>query len=259
MAISRAIDVSPNSPMKLKLSIKLSFGIFTGIYMATGISALVVGGYFLGTKKYTRQTIIVTDNVLRSLLAAGVYIILNAFVGIAGALSPLKRKNMIVAFIWLVFIAILVETGVGIWLWIRTLDINDLYGHNWRNLWSDSIKREFQDQGTCCGYLGPNDSPISDSEYCKNPNAYGCMIAVQQYAQNYLGYIYTCLFSFVFIDIAALLSGMVLLVIRNDEERWRWSRANAIFKSMKKLKSSATLNGDMQEYRIPSANSSEKR
>ncbi|KAJ2001314.1 hypothetical protein GGI04_003788 [Coemansia thaxteri] len=136
----------------------------------------------------------------------------------------------------------LVETVVGIWLWFRTLDIDDLYGHNWRHLWSDSLKATFQDRAQCCGYLGPLDSPVLASPSCQNmAQAFGCMTSVQKYAQDYLGYIYTSVFGFVFVSLGAMLSGMVLLVVRNDEERWRWTRANAIFRSMKKINSDSTL------------------
>ncbi|KAJ2597283.1 hypothetical protein GGF39_003118 [Coemansia sp. RSA 1721] len=250
--MTRATDVSINTPMKLGLGMRITLGIVTGFYMATGIAAMAVSGYFLQTKGTSRQTIIVTDNVLRSLMAAGVYLVLNNIVGIVAILSPLKRKRWIVAYIWLVVIAMLVETGVGIWMWVRTLDINDLYGHNWRSLWSDDIKGIFQDSGSCCGYLGPTDSPVAGFGSCGSIDAYGCMVAVQTYARDYLAYIYTCLFSFVFIDVCALLSGMVLLVMRNDEERWRWSRANAILKSYQKIESKSMLNSDMQEFHFAS-------
>ncbi|KAJ2843310.1 hypothetical protein J3B02_005302 [Coemansia erecta] len=236
--------------MRLSLGMKITLGTVTALYLATGIAALAVSGYFLQTKGASRQKIIVTDNVLQSLLAAGIYLILNNLVGIVAIVSPLKRKRWIVAYIWLVIIAMLVQTSVGIWMWVRTLDINDLYGYNWRNLWSDDIKSAFQDHGSCCGYLGPADRPVAGTGSCGSVDAFGCMISVQAYAQDYLAYIYTCLFGFVFIDVCALLSGMVLLLMRNDEERWRWSRANTILKTYQKIGSRHMLNSDMQGFQL---------
>ncbi|KAJ2718736.1 hypothetical protein GGI07_005620 [Coemansia sp. Benny D115] len=220
--------------------------------MATGIAALFVGAYYLRTDTSPRRTVILTDNILKCLMVAGVYVILNSLIGLTGSLAPLTRKAWLTCYVWLIAIAILVETGVGIWLWTRALDIHDLYGYNWRNLWTDEIKQVFQDEGKCCGYLGPSDHAMSGSGTCGQQAAFGCMLSVQHYAQDYLAYVYTCVFSFVFIDVATILSGMVLLVMRNDEERWRWSRANAIFRSMNKLGSSMTiLNSEMQASRLP--------
>ncbi|KAJ1888325.1 hypothetical protein LPJ66_008638 [Kickxella alabastrina] len=252
MAIIRAIDSGINSPMRIKTSVKAVFGFLLALYTATGIAALAVSGYFLNNKNSSRRTIIITDNVLHSVMAAGIYVGVNVVVGIIGSLSPLTRKRWLSAYVWLAAIAILVETGMGIWLWSRTLNIDDLHGYNWRNLWSDDIKLIFQNEGKCCGYLSPLDSPVLNSATCENiQDAYGCMTAVNNYAHNYLTYVYTCMFCFVFVDVSAMLSGMVLLVIRNDEERWRWSRTNAIFKSMKKINTDSTVNDDMQAYALP--------
>ncbi|KAJ2031926.1 hypothetical protein IW146_000997 [Coemansia sp. RSA 922] len=230
----RAVDVSVNTPMEVKLSIRISFGVLLALYLGTGIAAISVGGYFIHTEENSRRSIIVTKNVIALLFVAGAYIILNALVGIIAGLSPLSRKRWLQAYVWLIVIIMFVETGVGIWLWLRTLDIDDLYGHNWRHLWSDSFKRTFQDSAQCCGYLGPLDGPVMASPSCQLPSdrAFGCMTSVQKYAQSYLTYIYTGVFVLVFLSLGAMISGMILMIVRNDEERWRWTRANAIFRSM---------------------------
>ncbi|KAJ2490621.1 hypothetical protein IWW37_002995 [Coemansia sp. RSA 2050] len=232
----RAVSVSVNSPMTVKLSIRMSFGALLALYLGTGIAALSAGGYFIHTEENSRRSIIVTKNVVVLLFVAGAYIILNAIVGVIAGLSPLSRKRWLQAYIWLTGITIIVETVAGIWLWLRTLNIGDLYGHNWRHLWSDNFKRSFQDSGQCCGYLGPLDGPVMSSPSCQlqADHVFGCMASVQKYAQGYLTYIYSGVFVFVFLSLGAMVSGMVLLIIRNDEERWRWTRANAIFRSMEK-------------------------
>ncbi|KAJ2608563.1 hypothetical protein H4S08_004404 [Coemansia sp. RSA 1365] len=165
-------------------------------------------------------------------------------IGLHREYSPLTRKNWLISYIVFIVGAVLVETGIGIWMWSRTLDIDDLYGHNWRYLWTDDIKRSFQDKGNCCGYLNSQDSPAPGSDSCTNTAIpYGCMVSVQQYTHGYLTYIYSWLFGFVFVAIVALLAAMVLMVVRNDEERLRWSRANVIFRSLKKANSDTTLYG----------------
>ncbi|KAI8323893.1 hypothetical protein GQ54DRAFT_88376 [Martensiomyces pterosporus] len=217
-----------NGPMDVKTSVKVTFLVLTGVYMATGVAALVTGGYFTKTSGESRRVVIMTDNVLRWLFAAGCYIIINASIGFIGSLAPLRRKRWLQIHIWLTFLAVLVESSVGIWLWTRTLDINGFYAYNWRNLWADSVKQIFQDSSNCCGYMGPGDSPVMASASCQNlATAYGCKPEVQKYAQSYLAYVYSCLFSFVILDIAAMLAAMVLLVLRNDEERWRCSTLNS--------------------------------
>ncbi|KAJ2357567.1 hypothetical protein GGF43_001381 [Coemansia sp. RSA 2618] len=234
---------SSNTPLTLKRSVRISFWLITTCYMATGVAALAAAGYFKSSDDASRHTVIVTDNVLNALLAAGAYTVASALIGIFGSLSPLTRKSWIIAYTWLLVLTMLVETGIGMWMWTRTLDAHGMYGYNWRHLWPDSVRRIFQDKNGCCGYLSPLDSPVLGSRACENavPRAFGCMVAVQSYAQSYLTYIYTWLFGFVFIDVVALLAAMVLLTIRNDEERLRWSRANAIFRTLKKAKSSVAL------------------
>ncbi|KAJ2844218.1 hypothetical protein IWW36_005270 [Coemansia brasiliensis] len=204
------------------------------------MAGLSAGGYFKATNKTSRRTVIISNSIESALLAVGAFIFASAVVGITGALSPLSRKKWLLVYVWLIVLATLLETGIGIWMWSRTLDVNGIYSYNWRHVWPDDVKQMFQDQGHCCGYLSPLDSPVSGSPSC-NSKAFGCMVSVQKYTQGYLTYIYTCLFAFVFVDVAALLSALVLLTIRNDEERLRWSRANAIFKSLKKAESFATL------------------
>ncbi|KAJ2366524.1 hypothetical protein H4S01_002661 [Coemansia sp. RSA 2610] len=238
----RAADINPNAPLVLKLSVRISFAVATACYLATGAMALAVAGYFKGSKDSSRRTVIVTNNVLNTLLATGAYIVASALAGVFGSLAPLTRKRWLIAYTAMLIVAVLVETCIGIWLWSRTLDAHDLYAHNWRNLWPNEVKRIYQDKSGCCGYLNPHDSPAPGSPACDaSTTTFGCMISVQEYAQNYLTYVYTWLFIFVVVDVAALLAVMVLLAIRNDEERLRWSRANSIFRSMKKAQSGITL------------------
>ncbi|KAJ2842494.1 hypothetical protein GGI22_007535, partial [Coemansia erecta] len=228
-------DVTASSPMRLNSSVQFGFGLLTACYMATGITALAVAGYIVGEDDSPKRETIVTTNIIKSLFVAGVFIIITSLVGITGALSPLSRKRWLLAYIWLLAMTILFETGVGIWLWSRTLDIGDLYGSNWRSLWSEAMKRSYQDDYQCCGYLNPHDSPVLSSDSCQNVNesSFGCTHFVHEFALDSLGHIYTCVFSFVLVDVLAMMSGLVVLIIRNDEERWRWSRANSIFKSIK--------------------------
>ncbi|KAJ1934367.1 hypothetical protein EC988_008835, partial [Linderina pennispora] len=182
----------------------------TTMYILTGAAAIVVPVYFSRTATESRRVVIVTDNVLRSLYAVGAYIIISALAGIVGSLAPLRRKRFLQFYNWTIVLLILAEVSVGLWVWYRTLDANDMYAYNWRMLWPDSVKQVFQDNGSCCGYLGPQDSPVLASKSC-DENSYGCMRVVQSYAQDYLSYVYTCLFSFVIIDMGAMLSGMVVL------------------------------------------------
>ncbi|KAJ2713541.1 hypothetical protein H4R19_002196 [Coemansia spiralis] len=229
MRTSVAIGAQP----RIKRSVCITFGLATACYTATGVATVAVSAYFIHTDDTSRRAVILTPNVLRSLLAAGLYIVLGATAGIVGALAPLQRKRWLTAYVGLVVGAILIDTGIGIWMWSRTLDIDGLYAHNWRHLWSEAVRRSFQDTGHCCGYLNPHDSPAAGSPSCADPaTAYGCLVSVHQYTHNRLAYIYSWLFGFVFVSVVALLSALVLLVVRNDAERLRWSRANAIFRYM---------------------------
>ncbi|KAI9474979.1 Tetraspanin family-domain-containing protein [Coemansia mojavensis] len=230
------IERGSNAPLTLNRSVRICFGLITTLYMLSGAAELTAGGYFKATNKTSRRSVIISSSIENALLSVGSLVFASAVVGVIGALSPLSRKKWLLAYVWLIVLATLFETGIGIWMWTRTLDVNGIYSYNWRNVWPGVIKQMFQDHGHCCGYLNPLDSP---ADSCNS--AFGCVVSVQKYTQGYLTYTYTCLFAFVFVDVAALLSALVLLTIRNDEERLRWSRANAIFRSLKKAESVATL------------------
>ncbi|KAJ2792509.1 hypothetical protein H4R21_006159, partial [Coemansia helicoidea] len=235
---------SIGAPPRVKRSVCLSFGFITACYAATGIGAVAASAYFIRTNDMSRRAVLLTPNLLRTLVVAGAYVILSALAGAIGALAPLQRKRWLVAYVWLVVVAILVQAGIGIWMWSRTLDIDDLYAHNWRHLWPEAVRRSFQDQGMCCGYLNPHDSPAAGSPSCANPaTAYGCIVSVHLYTHSRLAYIYSWVFGFVFVGVVALLSALVLVVVRNDAKRLQWSRANAIFRSMRSANTDMALLG----------------
>ncbi|KAJ2157130.1 hypothetical protein GGF46_004720 [Coemansia sp. RSA 552] len=221
-------------PRQLRRGVMVGFWMLAACYLATGLTSLGAGIYYRTSGDTSRRTVVVTDNVAGSFVAAGVYIVASAAAGIFGSLSLLNRKLWLTGHICSIILAMLVETSIGMWMWYRTLDVDEIYGRNWRTLWPKGVRRQFQEKGGCCGYLNPHDSPVLGTGGCKAPAAaFGCMVSVQEYAQGYLTYVYTWLFVFVLVAVTALLSAMVLMAMRNDEERLRWSRANAIFRSLK--------------------------
>ncbi|KAJ2249150.1 hypothetical protein GGH98_003657, partial [Coemansia sp. RSA 454] len=216
--------------LELTLSTRIAFGLITSCYMATGVYVLAVCIYFAQTSSTSRRAVIITPNILATLITAGSYTVTTALIGIYGSLSPISRKPHLIAYAFSIILNMFVSTCIGMWMWVRTLDVHSMYAYNWRHVWPNGVRRGFQDTNICCGYLSPLDSPVQGSHSCLNKDVYGCMVFVQTYAQGYLSYVYTWLFVFVVVDVVALLGVLVVLVVRNDEERLRWSRANAIFR-----------------------------
>ncbi|KAJ2486155.1 hypothetical protein IWW37_005705 [Coemansia sp. RSA 2050] len=116
-----------------------------------------------------------------------------------------------------------------IWLWTRTLNIDDKFGDMWRHTLSDNLKLSFEDEHTCCGYLNPKDSPVLASASCKIKNGYGCYLPVLFYTQIRLRGVYAGFVVFMLVVLAATVSATLQLVFTMDHERVLRSQSHYLF------------------------------
>ncbi|KAJ2485335.1 hypothetical protein EV174_001799 [Coemansia sp. RSA 2320] len=210
-----------------RVKVAKAFQALCGIFLVAGLSAIGVGGYFANASGESQRVYIVTNSSLKTYIPLGIFMLLTALLGIFASLSPLKRKRFLQVYIGLCSLLMFIMGIISIVLWVRTLNIDDLNGNMWRDIWSSQLKRSFEDDNTCCGYLNPKDSPEPSSKSCNNSNInYGCMLPVLFYTQIRLRGVYAGLVVYMLLALAATMSGTLLLVFTNDLERVLWAQSN---------------------------------
>ncbi|KAJ2745250.1 hypothetical protein GGI20_002318 [Coemansia sp. BCRC 34301] len=225
-------------PEKTRRHVALTFKVFCGILFVTGLSAAGVGGYFSNATGESLRVNMVTSGSLKLYIFMGVYMLLTSLLGIYASLAPLKRKRLVQAYIVLCTMSLLIMFCLAIWLWTRTLNIHGLIGDMWRNTWSDDIKRVFEDENKCCGYLNPKDSPMMASPSCSDKKInYGCYLPVLYYTQIRLRGVYAGLVVFMLIVLAATVAATLHLVFTNDHERVLRSQSHYLLKRHSRMSS----------------------
>ncbi|KAJ2868965.1 hypothetical protein GGH93_006307 [Coemansia aciculifera] len=187
--------------------------------LVTGLSAIGVGGYFSNATGESQRVFTVTSGSLKLYIFMGVYMLLTSLLGIFASFAPLKRKRLLQAYIVLCTLSMIIMFCLTVWLWTRTLNIHGLIGDMWRNTWSDDLKRSFEDEHTCCGYLNAKDSPVLASASCKKKGGYGCYLPVLFYTQIRLRGVYAGFVVFMLIVLAATVTATLHLVFTSDHER----------------------------------------
>ncbi|KAJ1818648.1 hypothetical protein LPJ60_004215 [Coemansia sp. RSA 2675] len=217
---------------KSRRSVSRAYRVLCIILLITGLSAIGVGGYFSNATGESYRVNTVTGGSLKLYIFMGVYMFLTSLLGIFASLAPLKRKRLLQAYIVLCALSIFIMMCMTIWLWTRTLNINDIFGDMWRHTWSDDLKLSFEDENTCCGYSNPKDSPVLASASCKIKNGYGCYLPVLFYTQIRLRGVYAGLVVFMLVALAATVTATLQLVFTLDHERVLRSQTHYLFNRM---------------------------
>ncbi|KAK9768481.1 hypothetical protein K7432_000822 [Basidiobolus ranarum] len=208
-------------------NIRLSFFLLTLVFLTSGLVALGVASYFLATP-YMRRAVVVTRDMIYGGFFVGALTVISSLTGFFASIRPVRRKNILVVFAWLIAFVICIELFLGAAIWFRSLNIRGSFSEKWRT-WDPVLKVAFQEADGCCGYYNAQDDP-SDSAFCRITNVphTGCVDAIHIYTDNYLRNIYTCLFGFVAVDVFAFLACVVLIQARNDQERYEKGTARMV-------------------------------
>ncbi|KAJ2642163.1 hypothetical protein GGF44_001799 [Coemansia sp. RSA 1694] len=227
-------------PEKTRRRVSLVFKVFCGVLSVTGLAAIGVGAHFLSATGESLRVYTVTSGSLKLYIFMGVYMLLTSLLGIFASLAPLKRKRLVQAYIVLCALSLLIMMCLTVWLWTRTLNIHGSIGDMWRNSWSSDIKRIFEDENKCCGYLNPRDSPVLSSPSCQSAKInYGCYLPVLYYTQIRLRGVYAGFVVFMLIVFAATVTATLQLVFTSDHERVLRSQSHYLLKRHSKNSSAA--------------------
>ncbi|KAG0051230.1 phospholipid scramblase 1 [Gryganskiella cystojenkinii] len=195
------------------------FFVFVTIYMITGVGALVMGTLWLrqSDEGAPREAVI-----SRSIEKVAV----TSLVGYIGGIAPVRRKNFLLAFAWLMVLAVIAELSLGGIIWFKTLRMRSLFAGQWLGDWKDPLKIAFQDMtsltgyGQCCGYKA-DQNVVASGACIATPSKFpGCEEKVAAFADSYLRKLYTSLFGFTVVNVICFVSNIILIQARNDEERY---------------------------------------
>ncbi|GJJ73742.1 hypothetical protein EMPS_06100 [Entomortierella parvispora] len=202
------------------------FFAFITVYMVTGIGALAMGTLWLqqSVEGAPREAVI-SRSIEKAGTFTGAFVAVTALVGYIGGFAPVQRKNFLLAFAWLMIIAMIAELSLGGVIWFKTLTMRSLFSRQWPT-WQDSLKVAFQDMtslsgyGQCCGYL-PGVEVVLSGACVATPSKFpGCEEKVSAFADSYLRKLYTSLFGFTVVNVVCFVSNVILIQARNDEERY---------------------------------------
>ncbi|KAF9162602.1 phospholipid scramblase 1 [Mortierella sp. AD011] len=200
---------------------------FLTIYILTGVGALILGNVWLSQSAAggaPREAVISREIEQAGTIIGGV-VVGTAVFGLVGGAAPIKLKVILTSFVFMLIGAMLAELGLGGVIWFKTLRMRSLYQSQWPT-WPDTLKIAFQDMtsltgyGQCCGYTQFTDVVLSGA--CADPNQQfdGCEEKVSAFADGYLRKLFTSLFGFTIVNVFLFVSAIILILIRNDEERY---------------------------------------
>ncbi|KAF2027503.1 tetraspanin [Setomelanomma holmii] len=206
--------------------------VFVGMdFLFAGCGGLLLG-FSLMSEQSLRNTPTVS-NVTQNLLlgqcplTAGVVNAIFVFVTFLLSLPALflpTNRGWLRAQGWLVVICATFTLGLGIAIWIETLQIRK----NLSVLWgreSPLIQSLLQQKFDCCGYVNSTTPPFVIDSTCKNTlvaaQKGGCIGKFSSFANRYLDQIFTAAFGIVGVDFILVLCVAMVLKYRMEQERYR--------------------------------------
>ncbi|CAG8488261.1 547_t:CDS:2 [Acaulospora colombiana] len=168
------------------------------------------------------HSVVMSQELIIGGFVIGGLIVLSFLVALVGFISPMKRKNWLIAHSFLIVASSLGLLVLGAIIWFDTLEERSHFNDEWAE-WSTPMKAFLEDKLNCCGWSDPSDNPVT-SNTCSSANMssiQGCMDLVIKSADETSQRIFTTLFGFIAIDVFALLATVVLIQARNVEERYQ--------------------------------------
>ncbi|PVU88136.1 hypothetical protein BB561_006011 [Smittium simulii] len=218
--------------LRYNSNICINFYISSLAFALSGVVMIYFGGAILANERIHSGLPVFNEAVPSLYLFAGISSLITVMVGFIGFLKPHKRSRMFRMYQIGVAIVFILELSLAISIWSKSLKIAKNYNHIWRTTMDNFSRSTFQSIGKCCGFLHSSDFPSYITPECSGPKSesyMGCVGPLQKYVSKYLSKHYNASFMFIFIDIYALLVGIVLKFTLDVHERTLYNRSNKIF------------------------------
>lgn len=206
--------------------------IFVGMdFLFAGCGGLLLGFSLMAEQSLRNAPTVdnVTQNVLlgQCPLTAGVVNAIFVFVTFLLSLPAMflpTNRGWLRAQGWLVVICATFTLGLGVAIWVETLQtrqrLNVLWGRE-----TPLIQSLLQQKFDCCGYTNSTTPPFVQDSTCLNPlvaaQKGGCIGKFSSFANKFLDQIFTAAFGIVGIDFILVLCVAMVLKYRMEQERYR--------------------------------------
>ncbi|KAF2745873.1 tetraspanin [Sporormia fimetaria CBS 119925] len=206
------------------------------VYLAFNLLFLACGALLIGFSLLSEQTMrggSNLDNVARNLLldqcplTAGVvnaiFIFVTFLLSLPAFFLPTNR-GWLRAQGWLVVFCAMFTLGLGLSVWISTLQTRRKLGDMW-GVQTGEIQSLLQRKFNCCGYQNSTSPLYVEDSTCLNPlvaaSLPGCIAPFSNFANAYLDIIFTAAFGMVGIDAILVLCIAMVIQYRMEQERYR--------------------------------------
>jgi len=205
-------------------------------YVGFDVLFAACGGLLIGFCILAEQTMRgspTLDNVARNLLldqcplTAGVVNAIFVFVTFILSFPALflpTNRGWLRAQGWLVVICAVFTLGLGLTIWVSTLQTRRNLGMIWGSqtpLVQSLLQQKFQ----CCGYADSTSPPFIQDGFCKSAlvaaQKDGCIGPFSSFANSYLDQIFTAAFGIVGVDVILILCVAMVIQYRQEQERYK--------------------------------------
>lgn len=206
------------------------------IYVAMDVVFAACGGLLIGFSLMAEQTLRqdpTRDNVAQNLLlgqcplTAGVvnaiFIFITFLLSLPAFFLP-QNRGWLRAQGWLVVFCAIFTLGLGLSLWVDTLQTRKNLLEIWVNE-SEPVIKLLQQKFQCCGYSASTPGQFLVDQTCVDnitaANLGPCIGKFAGFANSYLDLIFTACFGMVGIDVVLVLCVAMVLKYRQEQERYR--------------------------------------
>lgn len=206
------------------------------VFIAFDLIFVAGGGLLIGfslTSEATLRQSPTVGNVAQNLLlgqcplTAGVVNSIFVFVTFLLSLPALflpQNRGWLRAQGWLVVVCATFTLGLGLSVWVETLQTRRNLGIVWGRE-PPLVQSLLQQKFDCCGYFNSTSPPFVQDGTCLNSlvaaQKGGCIGQFSRFANKYLDQIFTAAFGIVGIDAILVLCVAMVLQYRQEQERYR--------------------------------------
>jgi len=204
-------------------------------YIVVDLLFLATGGLLLSatltqnddwnapTKTNVARKMILSLCPLKAAFVNGIFIVFAFLLSLPGLALPTSRMWLWLHG-WLVAFCTTFTLALGVDVWLRTLKTRLNLGSLWARQ-SPQIQGLLQETFQCCGYMDSSTSPFQPNSVCpdrlKAASMPACVWPFYNYANKYLGMIFTVSFAIVALDVILLLGVAMVLKQRREQKRYR--------------------------------------
>ncbi|KAF2655484.1 hypothetical protein K491DRAFT_716177 [Lophiostoma macrostomum CBS 122681] len=206
------------------------------VFVGFDVLFAMCGGLLMGFSLIAEQTMTASptiNNVAQNLLldqcpltagvVNGIFIFVTFLLSLPALFLPANR-GWLRAQGWLVVVCATFTLGLGLAVWVGTLQTRVKLSGIWGNQ-PPLVVSLLQQKFDCCGYFNATTPPFEVDNVCLNSlvaaQKGGCIAKFSSFANSYLDLIFTAAFGIVGVDVILVMCVAMVLKYRQEQERYR--------------------------------------